>query len=255
VSNAVDTKIKTLFDLHVPDTVMLASWLESKGYSYDLQQRYRKSDWLQSIGVGAFKRPKETITWHGGLSSLQQQANFPVHAGGLTALSLLGVSHFIRPGRETVFLFTPKNRNLPSWFRNYDWDVEIDHKRTSFLPDDLAITQHNIMKYGISISSAERAFFECLYHSPGKMDLLECYQIMSGMVNLRPRIIQKLLDQCTSIKVKRLFLYMAEKANHQWFEYINTEGIDLGKGDRSIVKNGTYILKYKITVPKELDNL
>ncbi len=52
-----ESKIKNLLDLHVPGTIILASWLDSNGFSYDLQQRYRKSGWLNSVGVGAFKRP------------------------------------------------------------------------------------------------------------------------------------------------------------------------------------------------------
>ena len=62
------------------------------------------------------------------------------------------------------------------------------------------------------------------------------------------------LESCTSIKVKRLFLFLAEKANHSWVKHINLEKIDLGSGKRSIVKNGAYNSKYKITVPKELVN-
>lgn len=255
MSTNSDSKIKKLLDLHVPDTVLLASWLESKGFSYDLQQRYKKSGWLESVGVGAFKRPNETISWQGAVYSLQEQAKFPVHVGGLTALSLLGASHYIRTSKETVNLFTPQNTNLPVWFRKYDWGINIDHKRTSFLPEELATVKQDIMKYSLNISSTERAFFECLYLTPDKMDMLEAYQIMSGLVNLRPRLVQQLLEQCNSVKVKRLFFYMAEKASHQWFGYLKTSSVELGQGDRSIVKNGVYNRKYKITIPKEVDQL
>ena len=46
---------------------------------------------------------------------------------------------------------------------------------------------------------------------------------------------------------------MAEKAKHNWFDYLDIEKIDLGKGKRSIVKNGEFVEKYGITVPKELE--
>jgi hypothetical protein len=45
---------------------------------------------------------------------------------------------------------------------------------------------------------------------------------------------------------------MAEKAGHRWFNSPNLEKVDLGKGKRSIVKEGVYVPKYQITVPKEL---
>jgi hypothetical protein len=50
-------------------------------------------------------------------------------------------------------------------------------------------------------------------------------------------------------------LYMAEKAGHQWYIFIDRALIDLGKGDRSIVKNGVYASAYQITIPQELNRL
>jgi hypothetical protein len=45
---------------------------------------------------------------------------------------------------------------------------------------------------------------------------------------------------------------MASKANHQWLDFVDQSKIELGTGDRVIVKGGVYISKYKISVPKEL---
>lgn len=116
---ANDIKIKKLLDLHVPGTLMLASWLEANGFSRDLQHRYKKSGWLESVGTGAFKRPNETVQWQGALYSVQKQANSQIHAGGLTALSLTGLSHYIRTGTEPIFLFSQLRIKLPAWFKTY----------------------------------------------------------------------------------------------------------------------------------------
>jgi len=67
--------------------------------------------------------------------------------------------------------------------------------------------------------------------------------------------VQKLLEACKSIKVKRLFLYMADKANHDWVRYLNLDNVDLGSGKRSIVADGVYVAKYQITVPKALESM
>jgi hypothetical protein len=107
----------------------------------------------------------------------------------------------------------------------------------------------------IQISSPERAILECLYLPPNRFDLIECYQILEGLVNLRPKIIQALLEECSSIKVKRLFLFLASKANHQWLDFVDQSRIELGTGDRVIVNGGVYISNYKISVPKELTTL
>jgi len=229
--------------------------MKEQGFSRDLQHRYLKSGWLEVVGVGAFKRPSENLKWQGGVYTLQNQSKHHVHVGGLTALSLLGFAHYTRTSGNTLDLFSPQGSTLPAWFKKYDWNVNLNYVRTSFLPEGLGLISHEDMNLTLTISSAERAFFECLYLTPKKMDMLEVYQIMSGLISLRPKLLNKLLEQCSSIKVKRLFLYMADKTNHQWFKGLNIDDVDLGKGDRSIVKNGVYNSTYRITVPSEVAQL
>ena len=248
-------KLKKLLDLHVPGTILLASWLDANGFSHDLQQRYRKSGWLESVGVGAFKRPNETVGWQGALYSLQKQASLPVYIGGPTALSILGFSHYIRTGAETVYLFSQLNTRLPAWFKQYSWSETVSHVKTSFLSEEIGIDEFQETQFPLMIASAERAIFECFYLTPEKLDIMEVYQIMSGLVNLRPGLLQKLLEGCSSVKVKRLFLYMAKKANHQWFQFLDLSSVTLGEGDRNVVSNGSYDSEFRITISKELAQL
>jgi hypothetical protein len=176
----------------------------------------------------------------------------PVHVGGLSALSILGYSHYIRTGVETVYLFSELKTRLPAWFKKYSWDEPINHTKTSFLPTEKGLEENSGGAFQIMIASPERAILECLYLAPGKQDLLETYQIMSGLVNLRPDMVQVLLQECKSVKVKRLFLYMLNKANHQWGQFLDLSEVNLGTGDREVVKNGIYDPEFHITVPKEL---
>jgi hypothetical protein len=246
-----ESKIKMLLSEHRPGTISLAKWLERIGISHNLQKRYRKSGWLESIGTGAFKRPGETISWQGGLYALQDQAKLAIHAGATTALSMQGLSHYIRSG-ETVFLFSPQRVLLPRWFSSYAWGPSIEHVKTSVLPAKTGLVPFEEKNFSIFISGPERAMFECLHLAPEKLDLIECYQIMEGLSNLRPKLVQELLAKCTSIKIKRLFLFMATKAQHQWLDFVDQKKIDLGKGDRSIVEGGSYNAAFQITIPKEL---
>jgi len=255
MSTEIEKKITRFLDEHKAGTVCLASWLDNLGISRDLQKRYRKSGWLESIGTGAFKRPKDLINWHGGLYALQFQANLPIHAGALTALSMQGFAHYLRSDKEKIFLFSPLKTTLPKWFKKYDWQNPVESIRTSFLELDSGLTEFKEKNFSIKISAPERAILECLYLSPEKIDLVECYQIMEGLTNLRPALLQELLETCKSIKVKRLFLYMAEKASHQWLDFIDRTKINLGKGHRSIVKNGVYIADFDISIPQELAEL
>jgi hypothetical protein len=71
---------------------------------------------------------------------------------------------------------------------------------------------------------------------------------MEGFTTLRPKLVSELLECCNSIKVKRLFLFLAEHYNHTWVRSISK--VDLGSGKRLVVKNGCFDRKYGITVPK-----
>ena len=71
------------------------------------------------------------------------------------------------------------------------------------------------------INTPERAILECLNLSDASSNLLDIYYIMESLTTLRPKLLQTLLERCTSQKVKRLFLYMAEKAVHPMVSILN----------------------------------
>lgn len=249
----IKSKIKRLFNIQPSGVVLTSSWLASQGYSAELLKKYRENSWLQSIGTGATIRQGEKVDYLGGINALQQQLNLSIHPAGKTALSLLGKVHYLEMHTQEVYLFGSAKEKLPSWFKNYNWGVKLKYFTSSFLPRNIGFESIQINNYDIRIASATRALMECLYLAPDKQNLIECFEIMQGLNNLPPEKTQQLLEQCTSIKVKRLFLYLAEKANHSWVNYLKPGSVGLGKGDRSIVNDGVYISKYRITVPKELE--
>ena len=94
----------------------------------------------------------------------------------------------------------------------------------------------------------ERSVLEMLYLAPDKNSLKEIYQLMEMLNVLKPKLMQELLENCSSIKVKRLFLYIAEKLDYPWFKKIDISKIDLGKGKRVIEKGGKLDKKYNIVI-------
>ncbi len=253
MTNNTEQKLKYFLEHYQPGTVCLASWLEKQAdISRSLQTYYRKAGWLESVGSGAFKRPSDPITWKGAVHTLQTQAGLSIHVGAGTSLALQGRSHYLQMGRWTVFLFSPYQVHLPRWFKAYDWQATILHTKSNVLPEDLGLVEEKERDFTFKVSSAERAILECLYLASESFDLVECYQIMESLNNLRPKLVQQLLEACSSIKAKRLFLFMAEKAEHQWLQYLDVSKVNLGSGVRSLAKDGAYVAKYKITVPKEL---
>lgn len=247
------SKINRLLATQPKGTVLLSAWLTENGYSPELQKRYRKSNWLTSIGTGAMIRTGDEVDYLGAIYALQRQAGLSIHPGAKNALVLQGKGHYLEMGKRKVHLFGGKSETLPTWFKSKQWNASIEYHATSFLPADAGLMEYETNTFSVNISGPARAIMECLYLAPSKLDLVECYHLMEGLNTLRPNQVQPLLESCTSVKVKRLFLYMAEKAGHQWFSKININTVDLGSGKRSLVKNGVYKSKYRITVPKELE--
>ena len=87
---------------------------------------------------------------------------------------------------------------------------------------------------------------------PKKTTFEHADQLMQGLTTLSPRSLQKLLEGCQNVKVKRLFFWFADRHNYVWLNKINRETITLGSGNRLIVKGGKLEPKYKITIPQWL---
>lgn len=79
--------------------------------------------------------------------------------------------------------------------------------------------------------------------------------ITENLVSSRPGLVQNLLENCNSIKVKRLFMYLAEKHEHPWIPKVNLSNVYFGEGKRSIVKKGKLDKKHNITVPLEFNEV
>ncbi|MFO0911578.1 MAG: type IV toxin-antitoxin system AbiEi family antitoxin domain-containing protein [Pirellulales bacterium] len=245
-------KITKLLAGHRPGTLLLAKWLEKHGISRALQHRYLDSGWLESIGPGAFRRTGDEVTILGAVATLQQQADSQLHPGAITALELLGLAHYVRLAATNVWLFSPARKTLPSWLRNHDWKTDIRHYNTTFLPQHVGLQDHVIGSFQLRISSAERAAMECLYLAPDDMDLVEVREIFTGLSAMRPKLLQLLLEQCKSIKVKRLLLYLGDLTHAPWRQHIDRTRIDLGSGHRQLKPGGHYVSEYDLTIPEEL---
>lgn len=245
-------KLKQLLARWQRGAVFTQTYLSQLGYYHDLVKSYRRNGWLESVGTGAFKLVGDRVDWHGGLYALQNQLKLPVHVGGRTALELKGFSHYGRPAAEKSFLYAPSGTRLPKWFRQFEWGVEINFKATNLFPPDRpeSFSEYEHKELIVMISAPERAAFEMLYHVPAAITFEEALLVIESLVSLRPRIVQNLLENCNSVKVKRLFMYMADQHKHPWLDNINDSNIDFGKGKRLIVSNGMLDKAYNITVPR-----
>lgn len=252
MSTKKESKLNQLLQNIPNGIVFLSSWLLEKGYSHNLQQKYVRSKWLTPIGKGAYIRTGQKATIFGAIFSLQKQANKNIHIGAASALALHGYSHYVEINQFKIQIIAPQGFKLPLWFSNHTWNNPYVLKRTNILPSNIELLPFEINNLDISISSPGRAIIECLDLAPENFDLEEAWFIMESLNTLIPSQVQNLLENTNSIKAKRLFLFMAEKAKHTWFQRIDISKINLGTGKRSIVKNGVFNKKYQITIPQSI---
>ncbi|MBU0744639.1 MAG: type IV toxin-antitoxin system AbiEi family antitoxin [Gammaproteobacteria bacterium] len=250
------SKINQLFKYSKSGMILTLPWLTTLDISYKDAWKYTQSKWLERVGEKAYKKIDDEVSWIGGISAVQYQLNLPVHVGGKTSLQLLGRAHFIPvQGVKEIYLFMRPKTKLPKWisekvFKENTFKV----CRTSLFNNDqppLGLIEREFDGIKIFLANPERAILELLYLVPKKQTFEEAFLLMEGLTNLRPDMVQILLENCNSIKVKRLFLYMAEKNNHPWLPSLDLKKIDLGSGKRMIGEGGgVYDSKYKLSIPK-----
>jgi len=246
------TKINSLLQRLPAGALYFASWLNENGISHTLQQHYRDAQWLTSIAPGVMYRTGDKPTLFSALSCFNTQLNKKFYIGALSALEIRGFAHYVPLGRQQIMVYCPRGEWFPQWFSKYDWGVDIVKKYSELNETGIATINEN--RFDVAVATPERAFLECLSLAPKYYYLIDLYYIMEMLSSLRPDLLQNLLEECNSAKVKRLFLYMAEKAGHTWLEDLDLSKINLGTGKRAIVKNGIYNSKYQITLPGDLVN-
>jgi len=235
--------------------VLTLGWLKEHGVSSKLAWWYVQSRWLERVGNEAYKKYGDKVSWVGALSAIQNQLHLPLYVGAKTALELLGQAHFIpMQGIKRVVLFHSSKVKVPLWFRKAKaWDAEFNIYQVSLFQEDdsrLGVINRAIEGVDIYLSSPERAALEILYLVPKKQSFEEASKLIETLTQLRPNLVQSLLEKCKSIKAKRLFLYLADKFQHPWLSKVDLSKVSLGSGNRVIGEGGEYHPKYQLSLPK-----
>ncbi len=226
-------------------------WLEQRGVGQRLAYKYADElNSLERVGPGVYKRVAEPINWMGAVRLLQQELDFDLHISSKSALELEGHSHYLMMGRERVYLRSYGSKSLPKWFYSLDLDVEIIYKRSKIFLPDLKFLNREFDKFRLVLSPRELAILEFIDDSSLSNSLETIENYMNSLMTLRSEVLQSYLELCGSVKVKRVFLYIAEKLNMPWFSKLNLSKINLGRGKRVIVKGGEFNKKYNITVDR-----
>ena len=260
-----------------------AAWLRAQGYSTQLQHLYVKSGWLEQPARSVFRRPRGVLSWQQVVISLQTILNYsPLVVGGRTALELQGYAHYLAQSTTTVHLYGPKAP--PPWvqklplkvkfiyhndrrlFKNdpvtnglgsLKWNVDTGEARdvSGLHGGDTTALNWGQWDWPLTLSTPERALFELLDELPNHETFEQVDALFGGLANLRPARLQKLLKDCASVKVKRLFFFFADRHQHPWLKRLDKEAVELGSGKRMLVKGGVLDPTYHITVPEDLNGV
>ncbi len=232
------------------EAVHTHSWFESHGISRQAVHQCVKNKLIKKLGGGAYIKAKDKLNWQSAVFTAQKELQLPFHVAGQTALELQGLGHFVKMGKKIpVYIVKRDNMRVPIWLKNNNWGVVFHFRTSSLFPSDLGLMKYNRSKFHFILSSRERAIMEMVSHLDLKDSFETLERYFEGLLNLRGSLVQKLLENCSSIKVKRVFLYMADKLKLPVMKNLNTRRIQLGQGKRVISKKGKLDKIYNITVP------
>jgi hypothetical protein len=262
----------------LPEGVLVdAAWLKKHGYSRQLLSHYVSAGWLDQPARGVYRRPRGPLSWQQIVVSLQTFLDCQFTVGGRTALALHGYAHYLSHKELQVHLYGPKPP--PGWLTNLPLDVRFHyHNDQKLFQKHLVAAELKRMLVGgtrskdalglsltelpwgqwdwkLILSTPERALLEVLDELPNHETFHQVDMLMQGMTNLSPRRLKKLLGDCKSVKVKRLFFFFADRHSHSWLKPLKNETFDLGTGKRMLVKGGRLDHTYQITVPGDLNDV
>lgn len=264
--------------------VVDAAWLEELGISSNLRAYYVKRGWLEMITRSVYRRqPRGKLNWQQVVISLQtvlSKTQPPFIVGGRTSLELQGFAHYLSLKTTNIHLYGPEK--LPTWLNKLNlpqrfiyhnsktlfhnepitvglgslaWNIADGTVRNlnRFQGESLTTLEWGQWDWPLTLSKPERAYLEMLDELPQRESFHQADMIMQSAANFSPRRLQKLLVDCDSVKVKRLFFFFADRHKHAWLKHLDKTTIDLGKGKRSLVRGGKLDPVYLITVPEDID--
>ena len=260
-------RLKPLLDALPPGFVVDTAWLKARGIDPKSIHDYVARGWIERVVRGVYRRPlpngaqADKVPWQMVLLSLQRLMNCRVHLGGESALDLAGHVHYLRlAGTRRVHLYG----DTPSWLRRLPTTEQVvSHRLGLFGGDPVGIEDTDplndssvwtvgVWRWPIKASCPERAILEALDELPSKASFEEIDRLFEGLARLRPKRLTTLLSACRSIKVRRLFFVFADRHEHAWRKYLETERIDFGSGPRALVAGGRFHPTYRVSVPEFL---
>jgi hypothetical protein len=233
-------------------------WLVAQGLNPHFIDNAVKSQTLLILTPGVYVREASQVNWKGVVTSLQRMSLFPVHVGGLSALDQEGLAHYQSRSKH-IHIELYAETALPAWLNKIDSNIHFEWHSTrrlwpASLMQEIRYLREDHWRESLPpllYSTPEKAIIEALAAVPTAMSFEHADQLMQSLPTLSPKKVDALLRASSSIKSKRLFLWLSQQHNHAWFKYLKPEEYDLGVGKREIARGGRLDKTWNITVPRE----
>ena len=238
--------------------------LVRKGIRHSSIDNALRSGLIVSLWPGVYARAGVELKAEDVVASLQRMGSDLV-VGGVSALELRGRNYYIPLRSSRTVQLHGCDRLLP-WvdklglsetFRRCS-TVRLLGRVGSMPADDPSGQRFPFAalwpwgRWTVRISTAERALFEVLHGVPTRESFEDAELLMQGLPDLSPTRLDRLLRRTRSVKVKRLFFWLAERQGFSWATRIDPGKFELGSGKRVLEKSGKLVEKYGITVPETM---
>lgn len=230
-------------------------WLGKHGIETTAVDYYLRTGKIETLVHGLYRKPGPPLKWQQAVYSLTLLGH-DVHVGHVTALAHHGYEHYLKLG-VTQHIRLYSTRSLPLWVEKVNIEpgfVTMKRNPLAGVSTGVVDVPFGTWDWPIRYSSPERAFIELASTIETREEILQAKVMMEGAANLRPNLLQVLLESCGNIKAKRLFLWIARTAGHSWYKHIDLSRLNLGAGKRQIVSGGVLDTQFLITVPKEVQD-
>ncbi|MGF6818925.1 hypothetical protein OKW33_005819 [Paraburkholderia atlantica] len=230
---------------HPLDSEMLRDMSVSAALAHDLV----KAGWLQRLSRGAYLVTGDVPTRDGTIAFLSRRVP-GMHVAGKTALSWQGVRHNIA-FRERVVLWGQKPYAFPDWIGEH---LLYSYQTTTLFDEEFRYEEGlKPLPAGdpaVLVSIPERALLELASDVGKGQTMEEATNLMVGLRNIRPHVLDNFLNHCTRVKVAVLVRDFGADAGFSWARDLQRHIDRLSQGKRWThkTKNGERLtLKPQLT--------
>lgn len=237
-------KLNALYTRLRPGAPVTSEDLATLRISADLAVHYVRAGWLTRLARGVYRRPNDTLVLEPCLVLLQRRLE-GLHVGGKTALDWHGVRQYVAR-QPTLQLYGWQSGHLPAWFSDR-FPAEYHRKR---LFDEKPDALRHAAPFADGseaprVSAPERALLEMLSEVGVRQSLQEARELVESSHSLRARVLQELLEHCTSVKTVRLCLQLGREGELPWAAKLDPTRLPTGSDRPWVSRSGDGLLVLK----------